>query len=197
MPGGACNLTRWRASGTGWGFSIVKRSDLEPLYVANGWVTIMCGVIVVSNDPKPVPPPPPSDIGLHLGRLLDRSMATDVTFMVGGEAFPAHRAVLAGRSPVFEAQLLGSMADATMPSMSITVQDIHPAAFRAMLRSKWFFTINIYYRNGTESLEQSMRAGFQILDEVHVHSSPGVHAAASLRHTVECTTSCKSCMRET
>jgi speckle-type POZ protein len=94
----------------------------------------MCGVIVVSNDPKPVPPPPPSDIGLYLGRLLDRSMETDVTFMVGGEAFPAHRAVLAARSLVFETQLLGFMADATMPSMSITVQDIHPAAFRAMLR---------------------------------------------------------------
>jgi speckle-type POZ protein len=108
--------------GSGWGFSIVKRSDLEPLYAANGWVTIMCGVIVVSNDPKPVPSPPPSDIGLHLSQLLDRSMETDVTFMVGGEAFPAHRAVLAARSPVFETQLLGSMADATMPSMSITVR---------------------------------------------------------------------------
>jgi speckle-type POZ protein len=48
-------------------------------------------------------------------------METDVMFMVGGEAFPAHRVVLAARSPVFETQLLGSMADATMPSMSITV----------------------------------------------------------------------------
>jgi hypothetical protein len=39
--------------------------------------------------------------------------------------------VLAARSPVFEAQLLGAMADARVPS--ITVQDMEPAAFRAML----------------------------------------------------------------
>jgi speckle-type POZ protein len=118
-----------------WGWArFVKRSDVEALFVANGLVTFMCGVIVVASDdvPVPVPPPPPSDIGLHLGRLLDRTVGTDVTFLVGGEAFPAHRAVLAARSPVFEAQLLGAMADARVPS--ITVQDMEPAAFRALLQ---------------------------------------------------------------
>ncbi|CAO2162690.1 unnamed protein product [Urochloa humidicola] len=115
-----------------WGFpQFVKRRDLAPIFAANGRVTIVCGVIVVCSDPKPVPPPP-SDIGFHLGRLLDRAVAADVTFMVGGEAFPAHRAVLAARSPVFEAQLLGSMADATMPV--ITVEEINEAAFGVMLR---------------------------------------------------------------
>lgn len=121
---------------TPWGGArFVKRADVEALFVANGPVTFMCGVIVVAaldDVPAPVLVPPPSDIGLHLGRLLDRSVGTDVTFLVGGEAFPAHRAVLAARSPVFEAQLLGAMADATAPS--ITVQDMEPAAFRAMLQ---------------------------------------------------------------
>jgi hypothetical protein len=40
--------------------------------------------------------------------------------------------VLAARSPVFRAQLLGSMAEATMPS--ITLHDIDPETFRIMLR---------------------------------------------------------------
>ncbi|OEL16280.1 BTB/POZ and MATH domain-containing protein 2 [Dichanthelium oligosanthes] len=87
-----------------WGFpQFVKRRDLKSLYVSNGWVTIVCCVIVMCNDSTPVPPP--SDIGLHLGRLLDRAMAADVRFMVD---------------------------DATMPL--ITVQDIDPAAFRVMLQ---------------------------------------------------------------
>ncbi|CAL5005151.1 unnamed protein product [Urochloa decumbens] len=75
---------------------------------------------------------PPSNIVSHLGTLLDSKDGSDVSFVVGGEEFPAHRAVLAARSPVFKAQLLGSMADAKMES--ITLHDIAPATFKAMLR---------------------------------------------------------------
>jgi speckle-type POZ protein len=75
---------------------------------------------------------PPSDIGSHLGHLLDCTDGSDVSFVVDGDMFPAHRAVLAARLPVFKAQLLGSMADAKMPS--ITLHDIAPATFRVMLR---------------------------------------------------------------
>lgn len=106
----------------------VKRSDLESLYVSNGSVIIMCRVKVMcerNDDPIGVPP---SDIG----NLLKSTDGSDVTFVVDGEEFPAHRAVLAARSPVFKAQLLGSMAEAKMPS--ITLQDIAPATFKAMLR---------------------------------------------------------------
>nr|TKW11289.1 hypothetical protein SEVIR_6G223600v2 [Setaria viridis] len=57
---------------------------------------------------------------------------SDVSFIIAGEEFPAHRAVLAARSPVFKAQLLASMADAKMAS--ITMHDIAPATFRAVLQ---------------------------------------------------------------
>ncbi|CAL4999799.1 unnamed protein product [Urochloa decumbens] len=93
----------------------------------------MCGVIVVPDNPTPTPMPmPPPDIGIHFGRLLDSAVGSDVSFIVDGQQFPAHRAVLAARSPVFEAELFGSMADATMPS--ITIHEIKPAAFKVMLR---------------------------------------------------------------
>lgn len=59
--------------------------------------------MIVVRDGDDLPPPPPSDVGDHLGRLLDRADGSDVAFVVGGEAFPAHRAVLAARSPVFRA----------------------------------------------------------------------------------------------
>ncbi|KAL6661107.1 hypothetical protein ACP70R_000491 [Stipagrostis hirtigluma subsp. patula] len=107
----------------------VKRSDLESLYVDNGWVTIACKVTVVRDDPILVPP---SDIGRHLGHLLDCNVGADVSFIVGSDRFLAHRAVLAARSPVSRAELFGSMAEATVAS--ITLQDIDPAAFRIMLR---------------------------------------------------------------
>ncbi|CAL4999798.1 unnamed protein product [Urochloa decumbens] len=116
----------------GWS-RFIKGSDLELTYMTNGLVRFMCGVIVVPDNPTPTPMPmPPPDIGIHFGRLLDSAVGSDVSFIVDGQQFPAHRAVLAARSPVFEAELFGSMADATMPS--ITIHEIKPAAFKVMLR---------------------------------------------------------------
>ncbi|CAL5005045.1 unnamed protein product [Urochloa decumbens] len=115
---------------TSWGcLQFVKRSDLESLYVTNGWATFMCVVIVVRDDPMDVPP---SDMGIHIGHLLDCPETSDVSFVINGDSFPAHRAILAARSPVFKAQLFGSMADAKMPS--IVLDDIAPTTFNAMLR---------------------------------------------------------------
>ncbi|TVU04978.1 hypothetical protein EJB05_48125, partial [Eragrostis curvula] len=117
-----------------WGWPrFVKRSDLKSsVYARNGVVTIMCGVIIEReslDDPLCIPR---SDIGSHFGKLLDSTEGSDVLFVIGGDTFPAHRAVLAARSPVFKAQLFGSMADAKMPS--ITMHDITSATFKAMLR---------------------------------------------------------------
>ncbi|KAL6661113.1 hypothetical protein ACP70R_000497 [Stipagrostis hirtigluma subsp. patula] len=109
--------------------------DLELNYVRDdGHVTFMCGVIVVRLVPLRDNPiaVPCSDLRDHLARHLDCADGSDVSFLVGGETFRAHRAVLAARSPVFKAQLLGSMADAKMHS--ITLHDIQPATFQILLR---------------------------------------------------------------
>ncbi|RLN03492.1 BTB/POZ and MATH domain-containing protein 1-like [Panicum miliaceum] len=115
-----------------WGqHQFVKRSDLESLYVTDGGrAAIMC-VVTVARDDEPLDVPP-SDIGRHLGALLDSADGSDVSFIVDGEEFPAHRVVLAARSPVFKAQLLGNMADAKIPSISL--HDITPTTFKTMLR---------------------------------------------------------------
>nr|CAB3481473.1 unnamed protein product [Digitaria exilis] len=103
--------------------------DGQPKYAKNGQIRFQC-IIKASHDNSILVPP--SDIVKHLGTLLDSADGKDVSFGVGDETFHAHRAVLAARSPVFKAELLGSMAEATMPS--IALHDIAPATFKAMLR---------------------------------------------------------------
>ncbi|CAL5005197.1 unnamed protein product [Urochloa decumbens] len=113
--------------GSGWGFPrFVRRSDLEP-----GNATFIVGVVVLRDEKNPIAVPS-SDIVGHLSRLLDGADGSDLSFAVGGETFHAHRVVLAARSPVFKAQLLGSMAEATM--RCITLHEIKPATFQILLR---------------------------------------------------------------
>ena len=66
----------------------------------------------MGNDTIPVPP---STMGCDLGLLLDCNVTSDVSFIVKGEKFHAHRAILAARSQVFKAELFGSMTDAKSP----------------------------------------------------------------------------------
>jgi speckle-type POZ protein len=91
----------------GWPGLVLRRRVLKSLYLTNGSFIIVGAVKVAHDNPIDVPP---SDIGSHLGLLLDCTDGSDVSFVVDGVKFPAHRAVLAARSPVFKAQLLGSMA---------------------------------------------------------------------------------------
>ncbi|PVH37199.1 hypothetical protein PAHAL_6G269700 [Panicum hallii] len=112
----------------GWP-QFLRQTDLAKVYLEEGHITFVCAVMVLRRNPIPTPC---SDIVKHLGNLLDRGDGSDVSFVVDGETFHAHRAVLAARSPVFSAELLGPMAEAAMPS--ITLHDITPAAFRSMLR---------------------------------------------------------------
>jgi len=74
---------------------------------------------------------PPSSIIENLGNLLETEEGADVRFSVGGETFAAHRLVLAMRSPVFKAELYGTMMEGR--SQLVTIQDMQPAVFRALL----------------------------------------------------------------
>ncbi|XBI43176.1 hypothetical protein VPH35_107985 [Triticum aestivum] len=67
----------------------------------------------------------------QLGRLLDRDAWMDVSFVVAGETFRAHRALLAAHSPVFEAELFGAMLESSSSSSPIALEDIEPETFGA------------------------------------------------------------------
>uniref|UniRef100_A0A0E0EY50 BTB domain-containing protein n=1 Tax=Oryza meridionalis TaxID=40149 RepID=A0A0E0EY50_9ORYZ len=76
--------------------------------VTDNCCVVRCDVVVGAAASVSVPP---SDLQRYLGHLLETKLGADVTFEVGGETFPAHRCVLAARSPVFKAELFGGMKE--------------------------------------------------------------------------------------
>nr|XP_051211782.1 BTB/POZ and MATH domain-containing protein 2-like [Lolium perenne] len=124
-----------------WGHSNFKRmSELEQsAYLQGDRLVIECDLTVIKEEPivaeTPIAvelPMPSSDLSDNFGKLLETAEEADVTFDVQGKLFPAHRIVLATRSPVFKAELYGPMRD--QRTQNVIVQDMQPAVFRALLR---------------------------------------------------------------
>jgi speckle-type POZ protein len=67
----------------------------------------------------------------HLATLLNKKYA-DFVFKVENVKIPAHKAILAARSPVFDAMFQHNMKEKKMNETVIT--DVTPAAFKALLR---------------------------------------------------------------
>ncbi|CAM0909181.1 unnamed protein product [Alopecurus aequalis] len=74
---------------------------------------------------------PPSELVQNLSQFLEATEGADVSFKVKEEVFPAHKIILAMRSPVFRAEFYGPMRDEGR--RSITVEDMQPAVFRGLL----------------------------------------------------------------
>ncbi|CAO2187546.1 unnamed protein product [Urochloa humidicola] len=114
-------------------------------YVRHGRLLFQCTVTVFPEEPDRTAPGafaaridvPPSDMLGHLGKVLETGEGTDVTFSVEGELFPAHKVVLAMRSPVFKAELYGEMKE-NGAAQPIVIDDMQAGTFRALLR--YFYT---------------------------------------------------------
>lgn len=122
-----------------WGTrSFKKRSALEAShFLRDDRLVIVCDVTVF-KEPRVEETAlafevqvPPSDLSDNLRELLEAEYEADVTFKVEGEVFPAHKIVLAMRSPVFKAELYGLMRNKRR--QNITVEDMQPAIFKALL----------------------------------------------------------------
>ncbi|CAL5036128.1 unnamed protein product [Urochloa decumbens] len=135
--------------GASWGCPLIRRDVLERSWdlLRDDCFRISCDVMIPrelrvedrTSRPGSIVAVPPPDLGRHLGGLLVAEHGADVAFQVAGEVFRAHRCVLAARSPVFRAQLLGAMSEGNgnvtrsgAPPL-IRVADMEPQVFRALL----------------------------------------------------------------
>jgi speckle-type POZ protein len=139
-----------------WGLpKFIKKEELEKSrHLKGNSFTVRCDVVVITEFvAKDMPEAtataarrrtpakgtgsfvsvPPSDLHRHLGELLLGEKGTDVVFKVGGKTFTAHRCVLAARSPVFGAELLGSMKESRRKAV-VRVNDMEAQVFKALLR---------------------------------------------------------------
>ncbi|CAL5007376.1 unnamed protein product [Urochloa decumbens] len=120
-----------------WGnHNFIKRSSLGASFLQDdGSIVIECDLTVVKQSlvEEEAVEVPPSDMLDDLGKLLESEEGADVTFEVNGEVFHAHEIVLAVRSPVFKEKLCGLARDSD-EMKSITIEDVEPDVFKALLR---------------------------------------------------------------
>ncbi|CAL5054302.1 unnamed protein product [Urochloa decumbens] len=133
----------YRPQNSAYPLLLVKRNDTKSPspYLKNDSVTAQCTITVLKELPvavipgpakEEVPMPmPPSDLHQHLGGLFLSQKGADITFVVSGERFAAHKSIIAARSPVFMAEFFGHMKESH--SQRVEVEDMEAAVFRAML----------------------------------------------------------------
>ncbi|CAN6356181.1 unnamed protein product [Urochloa humidicola] len=109
---------------------VMRTKEVEASgYLKSGSVTVEC-TITVFKDLKAIPLPV-CDLPQHLGELLQSGAGADVTFVVSGKSFVAHKSILSARSPVFMAEFFGELAERR--SSCIEIQDMDPGVSQAML----------------------------------------------------------------
>ncbi|CAN6283244.1 unnamed protein product [Urochloa humidicola] len=118
----------------------LNKSTVGSYVTKQGSLTVRCDVVVFKEfvAEEPVSPDtfvsvPPSDLHRHLADLLQTEKGADVVFQVGRETFAAHRCVLAARSPVFSAELFGTMMESRATSDVVQVNDMEAPVFKALL----------------------------------------------------------------
>jgi speckle-type POZ protein len=129
------------SGGTSGFRNFMSTLEIQSGAIKNDSLTIRCDVIVfkdlraTADVSAPTTFVPPSDLIRHLGDLLHTGKGADVVFQVAIETFPAHRCMLAARSPVFSAEFSGTMQESTTTATGSVVQvdDMVAPVFRAFL----------------------------------------------------------------
>ncbi|CAM0909314.1 unnamed protein product [Alopecurus aequalis] len=119
---------------------LIETRDLAASgYLRGDSLSVECSVTVLKELPVPTIPlpakqeivPPSTNLHLHFGELLLSGTGADVTFLVSGESFAAHKNILAARSPVFMAQFFGGLKEKC--SESVEIEDMEAGVFKMLL----------------------------------------------------------------
>ncbi|TVU42536.1 hypothetical protein EJB05_08948, partial [Eragrostis curvula] len=94
-------------------------------------------------------------VALELITPYSENVGTDVSFDVQGVKFDAHKIILAMRSPVFKAELYGSMMETRM--QLITIADMQPVVFKALLHFIYTDSLNIMDDHEGEDITEMVK----------------------------------------
>nr|XP_025882225.1 BTB/POZ and MATH domain-containing protein 1 [Oryza sativa Japonica Group] len=141
----------------------MARDELEASgYLTDDSYVVQCAITVLREQPEIAAAAaaagdsanaavaPSSELHAYLGALLESKTGADVTFVVSGESFAAHKAILASRSPVFMAELFGAMK--VKASERVEVKDMEAPVFKAILHFVYTDTVpELDHRDGEET----------------------------------------------
>jgi speckle-type POZ protein len=135
--------------------TLVQSCDLAASgYLRGDSLVVECAITVLRELPVPaippeeLPTPPSTNLDEHLGKLLQSRTGADITFVVSGQSFAAHKAILASRSPVFMAEFFGEMRENS--SQRLEIEDIEAPVFKALL--------HFIYTDMVPELDQELEA---------------------------------------
>ena len=140
------------------GYTRFEKKDDVGWYLVDDTLTIECNLLVIKfkeAEMKSVVQVPPSDLLDSIGDLLDTEDEADVSFEVKGEVFRAHKLIVGMRSPVFKAVLYGPMSNKS--TVNVTIQDMEPAVFRALLHCIYKDSLPPMYDLNDEETENMIK----------------------------------------
>jgi speckle-type POZ protein len=124
-----------------WGCKNFMRKSEITQYLLDDALLLECNIAVIqfkqaqlqdTTKRKSEVHVPPSDLLDNLSDLPEAQDGADVSFEVRGEVFPAHKIILAMRSPVFKAEFYGPIRNKCR-RIHVTIEDMQPAVFKAFL----------------------------------------------------------------
>ncbi|KAJ3692307.1 hypothetical protein LUZ60_012657 [Juncus effusus] len=100
--------------------------------------------------------PPECSCGVleDISKTLETGGMTNVKFEVDGKVFSAHKFILGARSPVFKAELYGSMSETRMDC--IKIRDMKSEVFKALLH--FVYTYSLPYNADTDLIQHFLVA---------------------------------------
>ena len=103
-----------------------------------------------------------SDLATDIARSFTSMDHRDVTFVVDGKEFPAHKLILSARSPVFAAMLKNDTKEAALNRF--TLVDIKPDVFEALLRFIYTDQMDFTFEMSKNLLAVSKRYQLDLLE---------------------------------
>ncbi|CAM0877993.1 unnamed protein product [Alopecurus aequalis] len=143
-------------------YLLPRRHLAESGCVKHDSVTVECTITVFMKSPEMTvlpakqAPAPPSNLNLDLAQLQQSKTGADVTFLLSGESFDAHKLILAARSPVFSAEFFGDIGEKS--TQQIEVEGISAPTFKAML--------NFIYTDAVSDFDQRSEATTELAQDL-------------------------------